>query len=283
MQAGDELGERERLRQVVVAAGGKAGEAVCERIAGGEEDDRRRQALRPQRLNDIAAVGIREADVHDHRVRRPARHELEHLGGASRAVTRKPSSRRPRVTSERSSRSSSTTTTCGSIMPSQYRGRSQPPPDAGLNAGPGAGLKPETTLLRCRRERSRASRLGHAGVGAARRAGALAGRRHRRAEGNPDSPRRRRDGDGGRDRVHGRPRARAEGRPHVALPRGLRRGDRRRRARRGADRGGDRRGDRAPDRRAPERRPGRGAHHGALADAAPDAGDRACRRRRWSR
>jgi D-alanyl-D-alanine carboxypeptidase/D-alanyl-D-alanine-endopeptidase (penicillin-binding protein 4) len=58
-----ELGQRERLGQIVVAACVKAGEPVGERVARGQEDHRRADAAGTQCLADIAAVGIGKADV----------------------------------------------------------------------------------------------------------------------------------------------------------------------------------------------------------------------------
>src|SRR2546429_157269 len=57
-------------------------------------------------------------------------------------------------------------------------------------------------------------------------AGPFAGWSRRPPEGDPNSLRRAREADRGRDRLHGRPRARAQGRPHVALPGAVRGGDR---------------------------------------------------------
>ena len=68
-QARDELGERERLRQVVVSACGEAGEPVGQLVACGEEDHRRADSLRAERLHDVTAVGVGQADVDDERVR----------------------------------------------------------------------------------------------------------------------------------------------------------------------------------------------------------------------
>jgi hypothetical protein len=62
-----------RLGEVVVAAGAEAGEAIGDRVARREEQDGRRDALGPQRLADVAAVGVGEADVDDQGVDRVAR------------------------------------------------------------------------------------------------------------------------------------------------------------------------------------------------------------------
>ena len=60
-----ELGEVERLRQVVVAPGAEAGEAIGQGAARREEDHRRVDALSTQRLDDVAPVGVGQADVDD--------------------------------------------------------------------------------------------------------------------------------------------------------------------------------------------------------------------------
>ena len=111
VKASDELLEGERLRQVVVAAGREAGEPVGERVAGGEEDDGRRRSLRAERLHDVAPIRVGEADVDDQRVRLLARQQLEQLCRAPGGRDSNPSSRSPRVSSERSSASSSSTMT----------------------------------------------------------------------------------------------------------------------------------------------------------------------------
>src|SRR5204863_9477687 len=65
-----QLGERERLRDVVVAAGLEAREAVDERVARRQEEDRRLNPARPERLADVTAVRVRQSDVDDQRVGR---------------------------------------------------------------------------------------------------------------------------------------------------------------------------------------------------------------------
>ena len=71
--AHEQLGERERLGQVVVAARAEAGEPVGQRAAGGQEEHRRVDAVRAQRLADVAAVGVGQADVEHEHVGRVAR------------------------------------------------------------------------------------------------------------------------------------------------------------------------------------------------------------------
>src|SRR5207244_909597 len=63
-----ELRERERLRQVVVTTGVEAGDAIDDPVSCGEEEHRRLQAARPQRLAEVAAVGIWQPDVDYERV-----------------------------------------------------------------------------------------------------------------------------------------------------------------------------------------------------------------------
>ena len=99
----------------------------------------------------------------------------------------------------------------------------------GRHAQGSPALTPAALALatRATRARRRSEARGRpAGLAARDRARALAGRCLGRPEGGAHPPRRRGDGDGGRDRLHRRPRRRPEGRPHVALPRALRGGDR---------------------------------------------------------
>jgi hypothetical protein len=67
--AHDQRGERERLGEEVVAAGVERRQLVGEVAAGGEEQHRRVDAVRPQRPTDIAAVGVRQADVQHEEIR----------------------------------------------------------------------------------------------------------------------------------------------------------------------------------------------------------------------
>src|SRR5205085_3166649 len=70
VQPSHDLDERERLRDVVVAAGVEAGEAVGKLVPRSQEQQRRLDAARPQRLAEVAAVGVGQADVDDEQVRR---------------------------------------------------------------------------------------------------------------------------------------------------------------------------------------------------------------------
>ena len=74
-----ELREGERLRQVVVSSGREPGEAVGECIPGSEEEDGNRFAVRPQRLDEVAPVGVGQPDVDDHRVGRAGADERHRL------------------------------------------------------------------------------------------------------------------------------------------------------------------------------------------------------------
>ena len=119
------------------------------------------------------------------------------------------------------------------------------------------------------------SHTGPPGLRAGRAARALAGRRAGVEHGDPAPAPRRRAARRRRDRLHRRPRAGSEGRPHVALPRALRGGDRGGRDRRGAARRGARRAHRDAHRRPAGRAPRGGPHRRALPARAPHAGDRA--------
>ena len=57
----DQLLHVEGLGQVVVGAGAEAGKPLVHRAQCGQEDHRRRLARRPQRLADVAPVGVRAA------------------------------------------------------------------------------------------------------------------------------------------------------------------------------------------------------------------------------
>ena len=66
MRPGDDLGERERLGHVVVAADGEAGDLVLDAVAGGEEQDGHADAVGPQASGDLEAVEVGEHHVeHD--------------------------------------------------------------------------------------------------------------------------------------------------------------------------------------------------------------------------
>ena len=88
MQPCDELGEREWLGQVVVAAGAETADAVGERTAGGQEEDRCLDALCAERLAHVASVAVRKADVDDEDVRGSSLDLVEKLASGCRAPRR---------------------------------------------------------------------------------------------------------------------------------------------------------------------------------------------------
>ena len=86
VHANEQLRERERLGQVVVAAGVEAAEAVRDPVARAQEEDRRAHAARTQRLAHVAPVGVRQPDVEHQHVRRIVREAPHRLGpGRGRA------------------------------------------------------------------------------------------------------------------------------------------------------------------------------------------------------
>ena len=132
MQPGDDLLDVERLGHVVVAADAEAAQPVGERIACGQEQHRRVDALRAQRLADVAAVGVGQADVDHERVGRvvpvPRSSSSRPLATARAA---NPSARRLRTSTSRSGASSSTISRVGSIFTPQVS-----------RGGPSAGAQP---------------------------------------------------------------------------------------------------------------------------------------------
>ncbi len=61
----DELGEVERLGQIVITACRKPAQAIGNCITRGQEHDRRAEALGSNGLTQVASVGVGEADI-DH-------------------------------------------------------------------------------------------------------------------------------------------------------------------------------------------------------------------------
>ena len=68
MQARDQLGEAERLGQVVVGAQGKAVDDVVERARGREHEHLRLRLLGVERAAHVVAVQLGEVAVEDHHV-----------------------------------------------------------------------------------------------------------------------------------------------------------------------------------------------------------------------
>ncbi len=83
VEARNELGERERLGQIVVTAGRKPRETVGQRVTCGEEDDRCRDSLDAERLDDVTTVGVGKPDVDYERVRVTAVDDLEQFARCS--------------------------------------------------------------------------------------------------------------------------------------------------------------------------------------------------------
>ena len=67
--------EAERLGDVVVGAGFEPEDGVGIGVVAGQHDDRRLEAVLAQDAHRLAAVDVRQADVHDHEV------DLAGLGG----------------------------------------------------------------------------------------------------------------------------------------------------------------------------------------------------------
>ena len=75
-------GEAERLGDVVVGAGFQAEDGVGIGVVPGQHDDRRLEAVLAQDAHGLAAVDIRQADIHDHQVDLAALGRLHTLGAA---------------------------------------------------------------------------------------------------------------------------------------------------------------------------------------------------------
>ena len=67
---GDDLGQREGLGDVVVAAHGEAGQLVLERVARGQEEDGDAHAVGAQAAGDLESVEVGEHDIEDDEVGR---------------------------------------------------------------------------------------------------------------------------------------------------------------------------------------------------------------------
>ena len=88
-----EIDRVDRLGEIVVAAGVEAGQAVRQRVTGGEEQHRAGDTVRAQRLADVAAVGVREAYVEHEQLGRARRERLDGLAAARRRPRPRPRSR----------------------------------------------------------------------------------------------------------------------------------------------------------------------------------------------
>jgi hypothetical protein len=107
VDADQQLGEREGLGQVVVAAGVEAAQPVGERVQRREEQHRHRDAARPQRLAHVAPVGVRQADVEHEHVGAPSENAARASVPDAVARTAKPSRSSAERSTPRSSSSSS--------------------------------------------------------------------------------------------------------------------------------------------------------------------------------
>ena len=82
--ARDELGERERLDEVVVGARVERGDARLDGIARGEHEHRHVDARAAQLLEHVEAVAIRQAEIEDHQIEVAAQAARDRLGARCR-------------------------------------------------------------------------------------------------------------------------------------------------------------------------------------------------------
>ena len=81
VDAGDELGETEGLRDVVIAPHLKTLDAVGLAVLAGEENDRDINVLTLEFLDQFKAGMIRQGDVEEHQVGEIALEVTDHIGG----------------------------------------------------------------------------------------------------------------------------------------------------------------------------------------------------------
>src|SRR4029077_568351 len=86
LDARDDLCERERLRDVVVAARTQCLDLVLDRVLGGEEEDRGLEAALAHPLADLDARDVREHPVEDDEVRLLPRHGGEGVAAVRRLL-----------------------------------------------------------------------------------------------------------------------------------------------------------------------------------------------------
>src|SRR5438874_4257849 len=79
LQPRDEFSESERLGEVVVTADPETGEALDKPVPGRQKQHGRLHALRTERLAEVAAVGVGQADVHHERVGRSGDGTLQQI------------------------------------------------------------------------------------------------------------------------------------------------------------------------------------------------------------
>ena len=75
--ARQQLGERERLDEVVVGAAVETCDAVLQRVARGEHQDRRLHALAAQRRQDLQAIAPGQTQIQEDEIERLGRHPEE--------------------------------------------------------------------------------------------------------------------------------------------------------------------------------------------------------------
>ena len=86
LHARDDLGEAERLRDVVVAAGAERLDLVLDRVLRGEEEDRRLEAALAQPAADLDALDVGEHPVEDDQVGLDARDRGERVAAVRRLL-----------------------------------------------------------------------------------------------------------------------------------------------------------------------------------------------------
>ena len=86
LHAGDELGERERLGDVVVAAGAQRLHLVLDRVLRGQEENRRLEAALAHPPPDLDPGDVRQHPVEHDEVRLLARHCRERVAAVRRLL-----------------------------------------------------------------------------------------------------------------------------------------------------------------------------------------------------
>ena len=90
MDARDQLGQRERLGDVVVAADGQTRQLVLQRVAGSQEEDGDPNPVGPQAPGDLEPVEVRQHHVEDDEVRGIVLGLRQRLTPGGRLVHREP-------------------------------------------------------------------------------------------------------------------------------------------------------------------------------------------------
>ena len=95
LHAREQLGEGERLRQIVVAAGLQSAARDRPRCGGAQDEHGRADALAAQLLDDAQAVAARQHDVDDGDVVRLGRRQVQALIAVGRVIDREAFARSP--------------------------------------------------------------------------------------------------------------------------------------------------------------------------------------------